>query len=1022
MLDSQQSPANASAEDLARLGPFFYTLSLADVYNRVVERRLRLTAAQLASVSSPRLEPMTRRLLMSTFMLSGDRLCPGCLSGVPAELLGSMTDGSLRHLRLRGLLDAAAVAQLVPAADYMLVGKQAELLEAVRRLLRRSEGAASPVVAGSRQLWALAGPADMPLLVPAVAARMEELALQLDGAELLRRAAEYPRPLLAQVLARYRAAQDGLWSTESLLGRRPGRRRPPHGPWLYLTGLSCADVAAVTPLDLPPIAEAYERQLRATGDAHVPLSLCVCLQRRLIVYLQVRHAMERSTDTTDAGELALPALQDGPLHRMSEPEVSALPACVLLLLPRHYLLSLSPEARMAAWLKIGRLTWPDIATHLSVQRNEDQFRWVARQMLHELNVTNSTALTFEHVAQLNQLVHFLDADAISRISPEAFREWIYTLRSGSERLVCRPQRAWAGLVERAFGPAAAWNMSTPYYLGGWMFALNASERARVSREHLRLAVDDHNAALFQELPDVTGRRSGRPLTFLEACRELNDTALDLRLLFEAARLAGVVGYPTARARRNVSPRVSPSDLRQLGRDLMTAVRSSSVSERVRGRAEVLVEELVASLGDGAAAEPADQLPFDFVPSAGDRMSCDDLRAAGPAAAAVRPHELAQMAGADKVALWSCLNTLGRLPWPLGGHSVSDVWKVVGEANGNFLLPDNLVHLGGLVAALSPDELGQVLVAGPGQSLSIDALSVLGARDWRPDQLAVLVPVTLGVTEDPRTSRVRLYAEPQAVTALGSLLCGFSPGQLRQLFNGSRPHLYRDTAAAVGRLGACPHNQVLEALAELAVETFGPTSTWSEPTVAAVGSAVAGLRRWQFEALPAEALRGLTPVAARRAAANVLATGLSTEQLRHLTPQAARELLAQPGLDTRQSDALEEAVHGRRSARAASDPPPPPAAATAAAVPEMTAGTTGVPRVPVESSADSDSDSDADHDHPHESEPEPSAEPRADSEDSEPEEPESQEVSQERANNTAPVRLPAGSALWLTVLALAAPAA
>ncbi|KAF0300291.1 hypothetical protein FJT64_027129 [Amphibalanus amphitrite] len=241
---------------------------------------------------------------------------------------------------------------------------------------------------------------------------------------------------------------------------------------------------------------------------------------------------------------------------MSALEVRALPACVLLLLPRHYLLALSPEARLAAWLKIGRLTWPDIATHLSVQRNEDQFRWVARQMLHDLNVTNATTLTFEHVAQLNQLLHFLDADTIPQIAPEAFREWIYTLRSGSERLVCRPHRAWAALVGRAFGPAAAWNMSTPYYLGGWIFALNATERGRVHREHLRLAVDDHNAALFQSLPDVMGRRAGRPLTFLEACRELNDTALDLRLLFEAARLAGVVGYPQPRARRSVPPPVS----------------------------------------------------------------------------------------------------------------------------------------------------------------------------------------------------------------------------------------------------------------------------------------------------------------------------------------------------------------------------------------------------------------------------------------------------------------------------------
>ncbi|KAF0300292.1 putative stereocilin-like protein [Amphibalanus amphitrite] len=205
-----------------------------------------------------------------------------------------------------------------------------------------------------------------------------------------------------------------------------------------------------------------------------------------------------------------------------------------------------------------------------------------------------------------------------------------------------------------------------------------------------------------------------------------------------------------------------------------------------------------------------------------------------------------MADADRVDLWSCLNALGRLHWQLGGRSVSEVWNVAREANGDFILPDNLVHLGGLVAALSADELRQVLVAAPGQPLSTDALSVLGAVDWRPDQLAVLVNTTLGVTEDPRTSRLRLYAEPQAVTALGSLLCGFSPGQLRQLFNDSRPHL------------------VLETLAQLAVDTFGPTAGWSEQTVAAVGAAVAGLRRWQFKALTAEALRGLTPVAARRA--------------------------------------------------------------------------------------------------------------------------------------------------------------
>ena len=861
MLDPQLRRANVSADDLARLGPFFYTLPLADVFSRLVEQRLQLTPTQLAGISSPRLEPMTRRLLMSMFMLTGDRLCPGCLRGVPPELLGSMTDGSLTQMRLRGLLDAATVAQLVPAAQYMLPGKRTELLEAARRLLRRSE-AVGPVVAGSAELWSLAGPADMPLLVPAVIARMEELALHVDSGQLLHAAAEYPRSLLGQVLTHYRGQQDGVWSTETLLGRRPGRRRPPHGPWVYLAGLSCADVAAVTPLDLPPIAEAYERQLRAAGAPHVPLSLCVCLQQRLVQYLQVRHAMQRSLNALDARELSLSALEDAPLHRMSVSEVRALPACVLLLMPRHYLLSLSREARLAVWLKIGRLTWPDIATHLSVQQNGDQFRWVARQMLHDLNVTDATELLFEHVAQLNQLLHFLDADNIAKISPEAFREWIYTLRSGTERLVCRPHRAWAPLVSRAFGPAASWNKSTPYYLGGWIFALNTTERGRIIREDLRLSVDNHNAALFQELPDVIGHRSGRPVTFLEACRGLNDTSLDLRPLLEASRLAAVIGYPKPRARRNASPAwVSPSDLRQLGRDLMGAVQRSSVPDRVRGRAEVLVEELVTSLGDGSARDRSDELPFELVLSQVDRLGCDDLRAAGPAAAAVRPHELAEMAGTDLHGLWSCLNALGRQQWPLGGSSIREVWRATRVANGDRLYPDNLVHLGGLVAALSPEELSQVRVAAPGQPISTDALSILGAvQDWQPEQLDVLVRSTLGVTEDPRTSRVGLYAEPQTVTALGSLLCGFSAGQLRQLFNLSRPHLYRDTAAAVGRLGACPHDRVLETLAALAVETFGLTSGWTELTVSTVGAAAAGLRRWQFQALPAEALRGLTTVA------------------------------------------------------------------------------------------------------------------------------------------------------------------
>ena len=49
----------------------------------------------------------------------------------------------------------------------------------------------------------------------------------------------------------------------------------------------------------------------------------------------------------------------------------------------------------------------------------------------------------------------------------------------------------------------------------------------------------------------------------------------------------------------------------------------------------------------------------------------------------------------------------------------------------------------------------------------------------------------------------------------------------------------------------------------------------------------------------------------------LATGLSAEQLRQLTPQAASELLAQPGLGTREQDALHcRAGQRRLSARPA----------------------------------------------------------------------------------------------------------
>ena len=41
------------------------------------------------------------------------------------------------------------------------------------------------------------------------------------------------------------------------------------------------------------------------------------------------------------------------------------------------------------------------------------------------------------------------------------------------------------------------------------------------------------------------------------------------------------------------------------------------------------------------------------------------------AAAVRPEELAQLAGSDLQGLWSCLSSLGRLHWPLGGRSVGE---------------------------------------------------------------------------------------------------------------------------------------------------------------------------------------------------------------------------------------------------------------------------------------------------------------------------------------------------------------
>ena len=160
---------------------------------------------------------------------------------------------------------------------------------------------------------------------------------------------------------------------------------------------------------------------------------------------------------------------------------------------------------------------------------------------------------------------------------------------------------------------------------------------------------------------------------------------------------------------------------------------------------------------------------------------------------------------------------------------------------------------------------------------------------------------------------------------------------------------------------------------------------------------------------------------------MLATSLSTEQLRQLTPQAARELLAQPGLDTRQRDALQHALHGRRSARAAPElPPDSDAASASAADAEVTADTKAEPQAepepePSPEPSDHDHHDHDHHDHDHhdhdhhdhddsQPEPEPAAEPRADSgEDSgdsdsdsaEQEEPDSQGVTQERANSTAP---------------------
>lgn len=743
-----------------------------------------------------------------------------------------------------------------------------------------------------------------------------------------------PSPLW-QVLAYYRHQQpNGTWTAEGLLGRRPGRPRPSHGPWLYLAGLSCADIAAITPLDVAPIAEEYETTLHAMAEARfepgaalMPLDVCVCLQQRLVLYLQVRHAMETTANMPDARhELALASIRHGFLHRLSPSEVRSVPACVLALLPRHYLLELPPETRLMAYRKIGRLTWHEIMAHLAVQHNKDKFRWLASEMLHDLNVTRNSSLTFEQVAQLNQLLHFVNVSVIERIAPEAFREWIYTLRDGAERLVCGPDPAWAPLVLRAFGEdPAKWNMSTPYYLGGWLFALNDTLRRAVRWDHLRYAVDDHNAALFRKLPDVIGNDSGEAITFLEACRDLRGSTPALRVLFEAARATGTVGYPKPRARRaNTAGEVtmSPEEIKSLNLTLNNALEHSNVSETSKELVEELVDSLVSDLQQSSSKEPTEDSEerklFEFGPSDGSRLRCADLRAAGPAAAAVTAAELGTMSR-DVLDLWSCLNTLGGLPWQAVGSSAADIWPVVRTVNQGQLLPENVVHIRGLVAALTLQELSQLRLSAAGEPHSSDAISLLGRQHWRPDQLAVLVNTTLGVTADPETSSVGLYATPAYTSALGNLLCGFSASQLRQLFNNTE--LYRDTSSAVGRLVNCPTGGALETLAGIAVKTYGPTHSWTEATVASVGAVVAGLRRWQLAALPAEALRGLTPYAARRVATGMLAAGMTPAQLRRVPPPAAKELMAQPGLSTEQQDALLHALHGSRAARAARLPLP-----------------------------------------------------------------------------------------------------
>ncbi|XP_068082438.1 uncharacterized protein [Anabrus simplex] len=877
VINGKLASTNASTwgESIHNLGKLVYALpnSALKLYNK------SLPMTVLTAIDSENLSMTQARYLAARSNISDILQSKGLLNGLKASNLSSLNVKNLPQPVLNHVLSNLPDGSL--ARSFVVLQK-------VRKDLNAGRIRAMLLNKNPNQFFGLLSSLEFSANVKQMKALFQTL-----KEEPLKQSARRLSPLMLSTFlskTRENMAKDNLkWTLESITSSSSGLH-------IANVGITCNDVATMETADLVSIFATFNRE-RKLLHKDFPKELQYCSQKALMDLLVMKRDLRQTNKT-------------GSLQSFLEPsEITAFGGYILASLSKTTVQSSDISAVIRA---IGSLSIPEILL-ASSSSNPNIY---TKMYVDNLLSSNERLLKIDanELFTLGNLVFFLDVPSINSIKSASFKFFIEFVKP-RDKILCagtQARNAWNRLIVSAFGNPNTWTFGTVATLGDLLLVLNEDQLEQIPADSWILASDvltEHTS--YHTSVDWPGEATKIP--FVQVCLKFLDGADHsaytqsvhklvrrylvgaqklLNTVLPASELLNVMPKPASKPElRTVSvqlgqpiPEIEIIPVSKLGQPIPDIeiipefAEDESTSEDLKENFTIVTGEMLRVMVKRQTLNHMEMprilsIESEVLSQQVTKVSCDAIKTAGQSASiALEGGDIARMSPED---LNDCVETLGSLE--LAADVKETFWMLVVKEN----ISVELETAGHLLSSIPAEVVSKLNFTFPS---SLEIFAGLGAEVTNKTVLQLTARKFLANNEEP----TRWNAE--TIAAMGHMICKLEKSYLDRSLG--QDDIFVETSVVMGKtlLDGCPRI-CLEDLARIAQKrtSYGNPERWTAEDLMSLGVIAAGLKREDLTLLNSTASNnpfvGLQPSAVKCMQPSSF-QALTAEQISSLSPMAA----------------------------------------------------------------------------------------------------------------------------------------